>query len=79
MTLTPVPNLIAGEWLVDSTATQTTPVYNPSRGEIIAQTPLCSAATVDAAVQAASAAFPAWADTPAHRARPRLLPLQNAA
>ncbi len=61
--LAPVPNLIGGEWLTSS-ATQNIPVFNPSRGEIIAQTPLCDAATVNDAVSAAHAAFPAWADTP---------------
>src|SRR5579875_3463788 len=61
--MTPCPNFIGGEWQT-ATATQTSPVYNPSRGEIIAETPLCSAATVGDAVEAAAAAFPAWADTP---------------
>jgi malonate-semialdehyde dehydrogenase (acetylating)/methylmalonate-semialdehyde dehydrogenase len=40
-------------------------VFNPSRGEIIAQTPLCTAREADAAVEAAAVAFPAWAETPA--------------
>ena len=38
--------------------------YDPSRGEVIAQTPQCTAAEVESAVMAAKAAFPAWADTP---------------
>ncbi len=66
MTLSPaasVPNFIGGEWQTP-VATQTLPVFNPSRGETIAQTPLCGAATVNDAVEAAAAAFPAWADTP---------------
>ena len=41
------------------------PVYNPSRGEIIARVPLGGAAEVDRAVQAAARAFPAWSRTPA--------------
>ena len=57
------PNLIGGEWHVPP-ATQVVPVYNPSRGEIIAETPLCGPAVVNDAVEAAAAAFPAWADTP---------------
>ncbi len=61
--MTPCPNLIGGDWQTPA-ATQVSPVYNPSRGEIIAETPLCGAATVDDAVEAAAAAFPAWADTP---------------
>lgn len=40
------------------------PVYNPSTGEIIAQTPCCTAEEVSAAVAAAKAAFPAWSETP---------------
>src|SRR5262245_17532890 len=41
-----------------------TPVYNPSRGEVIAQAPDSDAQTVDQAVQAAKSVFPAWAETP---------------
>ncbi len=40
------------------------PVYNPSTGEIIAETPCCTAAEVASAVEAAKAAFPAWSNTP---------------
>lgn len=61
--LLPVPNFIAGEWRTVAGG-ETMPVFNPSRGEVIAETPLCDAATVDEAVEAAAAAFPAWADTP---------------
>jgi malonate-semialdehyde dehydrogenase (acetylating)/methylmalonate-semialdehyde dehydrogenase len=39
-------------------------VYNPSTGEVIARVPFCNAGDVDKAVQAAAAAFPAWAETP---------------
>jgi len=45
-------------------------VYNPASGEVAARAPLASAAEVGAAVDAAAAAFPAWAATPPHmRAR----------
>src|SRR3989440_4648313 len=48
----------------------TSPVFNPSTGEVIAEAPLCGAEQVKAAVEAAGAAFPAWWDTPAtERAR----------
>ena len=40
-------------------------VINPSTGEVIAQTPLCTEEEVNRAIQSASAAFPAWANTPA--------------
>ena len=57
-----VPMLIGGEW--HQSAAETQPVYDPASGAEIAQVPLCTAADVDAAVQAAAAAFPSWRDTP---------------
>ena len=42
----------------------TLPVYNPATGEVIEQVPLSGAAEVEAAVQAASTAFPGWSRTP---------------
>jgi malonate-semialdehyde dehydrogenase (acetylating)/methylmalonate-semialdehyde dehydrogenase len=60
---------IGGEWTTFTGAPRS-PVFNPSLGEVIAELPLGGAAEVDAAVQAAQAAFPAWADTPpSERAR----------
>ncbi|HKF44706.1 MAG TPA: CoA-acylating methylmalonate-semialdehyde dehydrogenase [Thermoanaerobaculia bacterium] len=56
-------NFIGGRW-VPSHATEVLDVYNPARGEVIARTPLSTAADVDAAVAAAKKAFPAWRDTP---------------
>ena len=38
-------------------------VYNPATGEVQAKCPLASAAELDAAVQGAMAAQPAWAAT----------------
>jgi malonate-semialdehyde dehydrogenase (acetylating)/methylmalonate-semialdehyde dehydrogenase len=63
MPLDPVPNFIAGEWQ-NTSGVLTTPIHNPSTGEIIAQSPMCGAKEVDAAVQAAAAAFPDWMETP---------------
>ena len=40
-------------------------VFDPARGKVAARVALADAATVDAAVQAAAAAFPAWSQTPA--------------
>lgn len=40
------------------------PIYDPSTGEQIAETPCCTVAEVEAAISAAKAAFPAWRDTP---------------
>ena len=39
-------------------------VFNPATGEQVAELPLSTGAEIDAAVAAAQAAFPAWADTP---------------
>jgi malonate-semialdehyde dehydrogenase (acetylating)/methylmalonate-semialdehyde dehydrogenase len=67
--LTPCPLLIGGEWL-DVNSVPRLPVFNPSTGEVIAETPMCTAEHVNAAVEAAAAAFPAWMETPAvERAR----------
>ena len=54
---------VNGEWLESSSA-KYMDCYNPSTGEVIAQTPACTAAEVESAVEAAHAAFPAWANTP---------------
>ena len=63
------PFFIGGEWSSIGTL-PTSPVFNPSTGEVIAGTPLGGAAEVDAAVRAADEAFPAWAETPpSERAR----------
>jgi malonate-semialdehyde dehydrogenase (acetylating)/methylmalonate-semialdehyde dehydrogenase len=56
-------NYVGGRWIA-SQAKQSVDVHNPARGEVIAKTPLSSRADLDAAVQAASKAFPAWRDTP---------------
>ncbi len=56
-------SLIGGEWAAAG-GIAASPVFNPSLGAIIAEVRLGGAAEVDAAVRAAHAAFPAWADTP---------------
>ncbi len=56
-------NYINGEW-VKPTVKEYFEVINPATGEVIAKTPLGGKADVDAAAQAASAAFPAWRRTP---------------
>ena len=47
-----------------SGTTQFLDVHNPATGEVIARTPLSTGTDVDAAVAAASKAFPEWRDTP---------------
>ena len=49
---------------VASTSGRRQPVYNPATGAVARQVALGSVAEVHAAVAAAQAAFPAWADTP---------------
>ena len=39
-------------------------VFNPATGQVARRVPLCDAKTIDATVKAATAAFPAWRDTP---------------
>jgi len=57
-------NFVGGKW-VESRSREFLDVYNPARGEVIARTPLSTGEDLDAAVQAAKKAFPAWRDTPA--------------
>lgn len=56
-------NFIGGD-LHTASAAQYSPVYNPSRGEVIAQAPASDTREVERAVQTAKQAWPAWADTP---------------
>src|SRR5215216_6825483 len=66
---TVLSNFINGRW-TPSSATSHLDVTNPARGVVIARTPLSPATDVDAAVRAASSAFPDWSETPpAVRAR----------
>ena len=59
-----VRNLIGHEWRPPADGTASLPVYNPASGEVIEQVPLSAAGDVNAAVQAASAAYPGWSKTP---------------
>ena len=54
---------VNNEWRV-SASSKYMPVMNPSLGVQIAETPCCTQAEVDAAVDAAAAAFPSWSATP---------------
>ncbi len=68
---TEVGHYIGGR-VVASTSGRRQPVYNPATGAVARQVALASVQEVDAAVAAAQAAFPAWADTPPLR-RARVL------
>ncbi len=60
----PVPNFIDGSWTT-SGASEFLPVTNPATGERLGTTPLSPASDIDAAVDAATRAYPAWRSTPA--------------
>jgi len=53
-----------GGQFIESKTDKYMPVYDPSTGEQIAETPCCTVEEVNDAVDAAKAAFPAWRDTP---------------
>jgi malonate-semialdehyde dehydrogenase (acetylating)/methylmalonate-semialdehyde dehydrogenase len=59
-----IMNYIGGEW-VEPQGTEFFEVVNPATGELLARTPLCGKAQVDAAARAASEALPTWRRTPA--------------
>src|SRR6266480_4544256 len=61
--LTKIPNYVNGQWQ-DSTATEWQDVINPATGEVLARVPLSDAVEVSRAIEAASAAYPAWRRTP---------------
>jgi len=54
---------VGGEWKTSKTD-HYMDCYDPSIGEVVARTPQCTPEEVRAAIAAAKAAFPAWADTP---------------
>src|SRR5215471_16609811 len=56
-------NYVNGAWR-SATASEYADVTNPATAELLAHTPLSAPADVEAAVQSAAAAFPAWRRTP---------------
>ena len=62
-TVQPIRNYVGGEWIAPS-GTAVLPVENPATREVLHHVPLSATADVDAAVQAAQAAFPRWRETP---------------
>ncbi len=58
-----IRNYVAGQ-PIDTPAAALLDVFSPLSGAVISAMPLSSAADLDAAVQAAKAAFPAWSATP---------------
>jgi len=53
----------AGEWL-ESKTEKYMDVFNPSTGEVLAQTPCCIRQEVEYAIAAAKTAFAGWSQTP---------------
>lgn len=60
--MTTVGHFIGGESVLTQGRTQ--PIYNPSTGEVSGEVELASAETVKQAIANASAAYPAWRNTP---------------
>jgi malonate-semialdehyde dehydrogenase (acetylating) / methylmalonate-semialdehyde dehydrogenase len=58
-----LPNYVNGKWQ-ESTSGEWADVVNPATGEILAKTPLSSAAEIADAVEIAAGAFPSWRRTP---------------
>src|SRR5277367_3489741 len=69
-------NYVNGEWR-RSSAKEFVDVTNPATTEVLARTPISTSADVDAAVQAAAAAFPAWRRTPPGERIQYLFKLKN--
>jgi malonate-semialdehyde dehydrogenase (acetylating) / methylmalonate-semialdehyde dehydrogenase len=69
-------NYVSGAWR-RSNATEFVDVLNPATAELLARTPLSTSADVDAAVQAAAAAFPVWRRTPPGERIQYLFKLKN--
>jgi malonate-semialdehyde dehydrogenase (acetylating)/methylmalonate-semialdehyde dehydrogenase len=74
--VTELQNYINGAWRQPSSS-EFFDVTNPATTEILARTPMSSPADVDAAVQAAAAAFPAWRRTPPGERVQYLFKLKN--
>ena len=70
------PVLIEGEWRTPR-GNGSSPVYNPSRGEVIAEVPMCGADEVDKAVKAAAAAYKTWRNVPIGQRARIMLKLQE--
>ena len=69
-------NYVSGAWRRSATQ-EYVDVTNPATAELLARTPLSTSADVDAAVQAAAEAFPAWRRTPPGERIQYLFKLKN--
>jgi malonate-semialdehyde dehydrogenase (acetylating) / methylmalonate-semialdehyde dehydrogenase len=69
-------NYVQGGWRRSATQ-EYVDVINPATAEVLARTPLSTAADVDAAVQSAADAFPTWRRTPPGERVQYLFKLKN--
>lgn len=63
MSIRKLQYFVDGQWKNSSTD-KYMDIYNPSTGEVIAQTPCCTADEVGEAIASAKKAFPGWSQTP---------------
>lgn len=61
--VTKIPNFVNGQWQ-ESASREWQDVTNPATGELLARVPLSDVAEVTTAIEAATAAYPAWRRTP---------------
>ena len=71
-----ITNYINGQW-TDSRTSEWRDVLNPATGETLASVPLAGSEDVNAAIEAAAAAFPDWRRTPAEDRIQSLFKLKN--
>jgi malonate-semialdehyde dehydrogenase (acetylating) / methylmalonate-semialdehyde dehydrogenase len=76
LTTTEIRNFIGGNWLAPTSPSGLV-LTNPATGDPLGNSPAGSAAEVDAAVEAAHKAFPAWRATPAADRVQYLFKLKN--
>ena len=67
---------VNGEWK-ESKTEKYMDCFNPSTGEVIAKAPCCTKDEVEAAVAAASAAYPGWSNTPVSKRVQVLFKMKN--
>ena len=62
---------------IESKTQKYSDIYDPSTGEVIAQTPCCTKEEVESAIAAAKAAFPGWKNTPVTQRAQIMFNLRN--
>ncbi len=67
---------IRGEF-TPSESSKTMDIFDPSTGEVIAQTPCCTQKEVERAIACAKDAYPAWSETPPHKRAQYFFKLRN--